>query len=399
MNEALAAAVQSLKAGNSKEAKRALAAAKSIHTDCVQVVANSKVVAAQAQQVIAAAKAAPVARAPKMPLAALKAVFEEEVGDLSAKYASDALGAALKEGDDLIRAHEFSKAKEVFQRAMDAAFAEGKGIDALKFRKRIQLVELAQAELENIKAAGGETLALKEAAKELTEDEVNAVVSNIKAGVYKIEFKGDSANLVFLIKEGDKPLYIFKHFTPQPGMTLDQIDKLGEAAIGECVAPAMLNALKPMSPASRRVEKLGIEVNYTREAKDAAGNIINAAVAEEGSGVLMRFVANEGELWKLKEPVLIALKKDYAFQRALRAWLADTDGHLRNFMRVGKGRSAAIDFDLAQCTSKKLLRQGGVDCATQEEMMMQAVFMPQLFHAVSKRQGLSFPPKFGPLVK
>ena len=57
---------------------------------------------------------------------------------------------------------------------------------------------------------------------------------------------------------------------------------------------------------------------------------------------------NEGELWKLKEPVLIALKKDYAFQRVFRTWIADTDGHLRNFMRVGKGRTAAIDFDFAQ---------------------------------------------------
>lgn len=393
IGEAIAAAAKALQAGNPKEAKRALAAAQSIHTDCVQVVVQSKVAAGQAQKVIAAAQAAPVPRAPRMPIAGLKPVFEEEVGDLAIKYASDALGAALKEGDDLLRALEFGKAKQVYQRAMDLAFAEGKGVEALKFRKRLQLLELALAEAENIKAAGSDAanLALKEAAAELSEAEAIDVIAKIKAGAYQIEFKGDSANLVFLIKEGDKPLYIFKHFTPQPGMTLDQIDKLGEAAIAECVAPAVLNALKPISPASRRMEKLGVELQYTRKVKDAAGIEIDRLVTEEGSGVLMRFVQNDGELWKMKEPVLLALKKDYAFQRVFRAWIGDTDGHLRNFMRVGKGRTAAIDFDYAQCTKKMLLRQGGIDCATQEEMMLQAVFMPQMFHAVTKRQGLAAP--------
>jgi hypothetical protein len=55
---------------------------------------------------------------------------------------------------------------------------------------------------------------------------------------------------------------------------------------------------------------------------------------------------------------LLVFRKDYARQRAFRAWLGDSDGHLFN-MKVGDdGRLWQLDFDMASLEGTKLTQLG-----------------------------------------
>jgi hypothetical protein len=83
----------------------------------------------------------------------------------------------------------------------------------------------------------------------------------------------------------------------------------------------------------------------------------------EGFGSLSRKIPGTvAELRSFTEAELIAFKKEYARQRVLRAWLADSDGHMGNQVVCEDGRLRAIDFGLGTVRdgSGESLRQFGI---------------------------------------
>ena len=80
-------------------------------------------------------------------------------------------------------------------------------------------------------------------------------------------------------------------------------------------------------------------------------------------------------LEQLEEPVLLALRSDYANQKVLRAWLADSDGHLGNIGLGPNGKLWVIDTDLANFSNIHSLKQLNGHFQNEEELIEAALTM------------------------
>ena len=421
MTEAITVAAKALEQGNSKEAARALAAAKALKDGIEEVITEANSQITQARSALGKAKSGPpISKTPpagpppvepppipepppvvpplsELPitepqpgLAPIVAKAREEVAMNAAKLTvpdpivpaggydlKSKLGIGLKQADDLIRAKDFRGAHTAYKKAVLEAEAAGNEAMAVLFHERAALAlnaAAAAAKLEKAAVAGASANAAHPACAEILADELAEVLGKIKSGAYEMHFQDNSLNPVYFVKPkgGGKTLYVFKHLKPHAGAEAKEVAKVADEILAECVGPALLNKLRPMAPGSCRVEDLGRELTFTCKR-------LQKQVTEGGTGVLMRFMENEAELMSLKEAALLQFKKDYAFQRVFRIWMGDTDGHLRNVVSLGKGKVGALDFGYGQVGERLVMHQNGhLLFHDPREFMENALYYPQL---------------------
>ncbi len=446
MTEAITAAAKALEQGNVKEASRALAAAQAIKAGVEEAITEANSQITQARSAITKARSgtltesAPAQGPPPTPPAAdpplgepppivpplasptppgpppavpsalptprspvalqtARATTPDPLIPAGGYKLDTELGIALKQADDLMRAQEFGQANMFYKKAMAKAESAGDEAMAALFHERTAISEFAAGEAAKLRkqmsSAGAAANAAHPATAPIPMDtELKEILAKIKSGEFILDYQGKSMNPVYFVKAKDtgKTLYVFKHLKAHPGAQPVIMDKVACEVLAECAGPALLNRLKPMAPGSCRVADLGVEVTFLRtkldaemnKLLDAAGNEIKESVTEFGTGVLTRFMENEGELWTFKEPALLALKKNYAFQRVFRTWIGDTDGHLRNVVKLGRGQVGAMDFGYGQLGERLVMHQNGHQLFNDPlEFMAQALYYPQMVWAMA----------------
>lgn len=141
-----------------------------------------------------------------------------------------------------------------------------------------------------------------------------------------------SANAVSEITGDDGLRYVVKRALPKGGESVEELEQV-LAMEAACAELARLSGI-PASP-TRYLPDRGL--------------------------LITRAVDNPVQIANLPESTLVALKDDYARQRAFRAWIGDSDGHFGNQLVSQSGRLVQIDFDLATFThfSRHIAGAGG----------------------------------------
>ncbi len=429
MTTAVAAAAQALEQGNAAEAERALAAARALQNGCQEAITEAKEVVSKARVALKNGKPsiqtldaphppapvvedpppvdppvvpplaelpltvppprpAPAAAAfvprdrPPVQISAARLTEPELIVAAGGYDLGTAAGVALKEGDDLVRKGEFTQAYLKFKEALLNAEKAGDEAFAAVFHKRAGMAVSFASEANKVRARmaaeGAAASVAHPATRDLLLDEASEVIAKIKSGEYWMDFQNNSLNPVYFIKDKatGRNLYVFKHLKPVAGAEQKEVEKVADEILAECVGPALLNHLRPMAPASYRIEDLGMPLTFFCKR-------LEKEVTETGTGVLSRFMENEAELMSLREGALLQLKKEYAFQRVFRAWMGDTDGHLRNVVSLGGGKVGVLDFGYGQVGSKLVLHQNNHELFHDPlEFMEKALYYPQLVWGV-----------------
>jgi len=177
-------------------------------------------------------------------------------------------------------------------------------------------------------------------------NELDQILIKLKNGDFKGTVSGK--NIAIEVTVGGKKFRI----KPK------QIEAQAEA---EAVGGAIADLLGFDTPASNILDAKGIVVNIKGKNPINLENILVTRNIEQFIPI------NE-----LEESVLLALRSDYAEQRALRAFLADSDGHLGNIGLGPNGKLWVIDTDLANFGNDHTLRQLNSTAFKNEAELMEA---------------------------
>jgi hypothetical protein len=154
------------------------------------------------------------------------------------------------------------------------------------------------------------------------------------------------------ISGGRKPMFELKDETGRR-LLVKKLDNLAEVE-AEVAVPVLANELGLNAPAARGLNETAIKIPVAR----TTGGVTKTKPETIDFAVIVRPVDDFVELGALHEHDLLALRRDYAAQRTLKAWVADSDGHMRNVLFDRQGRMWIIDHDMASVT-ESMLRQAG----------------------------------------
>ncbi len=259
--------------------------------------------------------------------------FEPEGG-----YPKGSHGDWLNEGDNALRRGDFENAHNFYRLARNDAPRNIGDTTALHTFHDLVDYRLALADhARDLRQAFKKLRAAKRPLPVGVEIDTAAIQRQFQAGDLVVGKRLEGGNPVYLINDRNgKPQYVFKALT-----NVKEAD-LGSESFGSAVSIALKDELGINAAACQRMQT-----------PSSLQNVLPRPLPDErylAEGLLTRYI--EGQpVWNLTEPVLVAIKDDYAKLRALRLWLGDTDGHLGN-LRLGKdGRISPIDFGLSHLNS------------------------------------------------
>lgn len=350
----LKAAAESLKKGDTAEAKRALAGSKALQGEMQMTLDAYGLALAKARdnltknpalrQIITAEQLKPIKQIPGNP-----PNFVPPGG-----YPSGPAGIALKYGDEAVQKGKLDEALDFYRHALHQAEQSSADDVAKLIESRLALLADATAEAETFSILRRGPVRAPPSAQALEQAHVDDMLANLAAG--KLELIPNpkrSANPVYFIQgKGDKKLnFVFK--------ALDDADKVACEVFG----PLAANKLGLSSAQARRTKM------KVPRLKDGQVVLVGGKpIIEEVEGFIVR--AAEGkELMDMTEATILALKEDYAKQRVMRLWMGDTDGHLRNILLTPEGRLLPIDFDFGSLKKDGVIRQAGLNTSSTKEFL------------------------------
>ncbi len=361
----LANAAAALRQGNTKEARAALDAAKQLQRELdIQIVG--------AKQALARARANlrrnPVLQHVSGP-ANSRIVADNPIpaAFIPKEYPRGNIGLYVRYGDEAVLKGKLDEALDLYRQADYLARGRAPAKDQLLIESRLGFIAEARSHSELLGILRrGETAAARPATAALSVTEAKSVVERIKSGELVIEANQNSSmNPVFFVRDatGAKDMkYVFKHI-------VDEEDLAGEIFGSLAARRLNLNAAgaQRASHTEFKVRRLIKEGNVERE------------VEETLRGVLVRAIEGQ-ELWKLTEAEVLALKGEYAKLRVFRAWLGDTDGHLRNLFLDAEGGLFGIDFGFTHlmADASKHRHYAGMTAKTPEQFLAEAIEMPRI---------------------
>ncbi len=145
-----------------------------------------------------------------------------------------------------------------------------------------------------------------------------------------------------------------KKFRIKPSQVAAQVE--AEAAGG-----AIADLLGFDTPSSTLMDARGIKVSIKNQTIDLDTVLVTRSIDD--------FVPIE----EMQEHVLLALRSEYADQRAFRSFLADSDGHMGNIGLGPNGKLWVIDTDLANFGDDHFLRQLQTKFQSEAELVEAAV--------------------------
>ncbi|MFA6543963.1 MAG: hypothetical protein WCS99_06035 [Limisphaerales bacterium] len=359
----LKAAAESLKKGDTAEARRALTGSKALQGEMKATLDAYDLALAKARenlnrnpalrQITATDQLKPIRE-----IAGNPPNFAPPGG-----YPPGGAGVMLRHGDQAVQKGKLDEALDFYRHALHEAEAAHADDVARLIEGRLALISDAAAEAETFKILRRGPARAPPSAQALEKEHVDEMLANIAANKLEvIPNPKPSANPVYFIQgKGDKKLnFVFK--------ALDNPDLVACEIFG----PLAAHELGLSSAQARRMK---MSVPQFKDGKPVFAN--GRQVFDEVEGFLVR--AAEGkELMEMTEATILALKKDYASQRVLRLWMGDTDGHLRNILLTPEGRLLPIDFDFGSLKKDGFLRQAGRNNATQKEFLEDALGFPSL---------------------
>lgn len=119
-------------------------------------------------------------------------------------------------------------------------------------------------------------------------------------------------------------------------------------------------------------DKAETEVAAAALAKKLNIKVPSANMSKDGKFLVIRNIISSTPLYNLKEHQLFAFRKEYARQRAFRAWIGDYDGHMKNLLKGPDDRLWAIDFDRANLEGTKI-RGLASDFGTHDDLIAATV--------------------------
>lgn len=174
--------------------------------------------------------------------------------------------------------------------------------------------------------------------------DVEYIFSEIKAG--NAEVKTGSANTVLIIKKDDEPVFYVKRYTirgeSDPAVALELARQKAEA---EVMGSLLMNEMGQNAPATRIIE------------------------FPDGSFGLAARSVKGTKLEDLTESQLVAIRKAYGEQRAIRANMGDGDGHYANVVVDEHGNVWNLDFDQATGPDNVSGLLGGYHYETDEQVI------------------------------
>lgn len=184
------------------------------------------------------------------------------------------------------------------------------------------------------------------ALEEISPAELSVILQKLKAGDFKAGKGGLNAALDITVGGNTFRIKPTQH---------------AKGVEAEVVGGAIADALGFDTPASTMLDAKGVTVS-------ARGDTIHLDKV-----VVTRSIDELVPLRELEEPVLLSLRADYADQRVLRAFLADSDGHMGNIGLGPNGKLWVIDTDLANFGDTPLLRQAQLPLRNEAELVEAAV--------------------------
>jgi hypothetical protein len=204
------------------------------------------------------------------------------------------------------------------------------------------------------------------AARAILKEETERIGADLAKGAKLVGFEG-GLNKIFRFTDAQGEHWIVK--------LLNDPEEFHVEIAGALLA----NEIGLAAPAARRIELKTV----TAMGKDpATGEVLDQLVA--GPALLSRDVVGLDFLNNFQEPVVVALKGEWAKQRALRAWLGDGDGHLANQLLGHDGNWHVIDFGMGnvgkKLSSRQAPRSGAVVSSTEEFVRWSLDYSKQIDH-------------------
>lgn len=265
------------------------------------------------------------------------------------------LDYALDRLDDVVNAQNHRRRMELFQSHTPPSDA-GVPIDDDQANQALTKFETAMARAQEARAAASTP---EEGARRFNE------VLN-EEGITRT----GGANPVYLVPDTDDNYYFVKQIVSHPdseltrNLTPEQIHEIlaSEAACSSLAqrVDEIERSLAPDARAPGSGDLGGLNTPATRYVPERRALLSRA---------IPRDTTMAGELWNFPEHVALAYKKEYARQRVIRAWLGDTDGHLRNMLLGDDARLYQIDFDQAVLKGTSSRHMG--DFESQEDFLTQ----------------------------
>lgn len=184
------------------------------------------------------------------------------------------------------------------------------------------------------------------ALEEIHEGELKQILDKLRKGEFETAVSGRNAAIE--VNVGGKKFRI------KPGQEANQAE-------AEVVGGAIADLLGFDTPGSAMLNVRGLEMT------------LNGRSYTLDKVVVIRSIDQFVPIQEMEEHVLMALRADYAEQRALRAFLADSDGHLGNMGIGPNGKFWVIDTDLANFGDAHKLRQLNLNLKNEKELLEAAV--------------------------
>ena len=354
--DALLSGVNALRAGDVEEAGRAIGAARTLAKTAqkdADYVAD-RIAAAidrvdnfsappQTHQVNALSdELAELVTVPTGDRTTVTPLFDPEV------YQQGVVGEKIRLADGALRRDDFDAALAHLDEAKSygGELGETNGRLELEIERRETLLAHARDAKGFILQRRGESHP-SPARAEIQEADLDAILDKLKNGEFESTTSGMNPAIEVTIGANK--------FRLKPAQAADKAE-------AEVVGGALAELLGFDTPGAKIMDAGGIEVIIPAKTRvnPQGDTIINPAQkVVVGKVLVTRSIDQFVPLLDMEEHVLLALRADYAEQRALRAFLADSDGHLNNIGIGPNGKFWVIDTDMANFGSDHSLKQLG----------------------------------------
>jgi hypothetical protein len=301
---------------------------------------------------------------------------ERFLDDSMSRYYWDAdFGKRIRDADDYFRQGDFQRALYEYRQAFRAAKdLDWTGVDTQLLGQIDDFLtarmRLARQGLEKMR----ELTYLQKTAQRLKVDRIIAKADDFEQFERSIidaienkptimkSFSEPGANPIYEIEfNGEK--YLFKFEEPSPLFrSLYDIEKAIKDAQDECAATDLYNAVSKLMGTPDRAPAACVVT--------MPGKFFGKPDFDKIPGILMRKIDGIG-LNKLTEPEILAHHAALARQRIFRAWVGDSDPHMKNLIQAIDGQLCPIDF--GKVSFDDLLKQAGMRFDDPKEYVREAL--------------------------
>jgi hypothetical protein len=360
-------AVAALKRGDPEEAARLVKSARRLQEPVSdEIIDLTKKVDQARKNLAGVAPRKPLTEAPDPELSFGKLKKAPKFTDKAA-YAMEHSGEPFRKADIAMRQNKLDDAERLFREAEEAARRNGQTeMEVLARQRKTTMTKALAKRAQRQALMAGKRCLSNDPIPSSVVSKVDALLKNPAGKVQAIKQTAYKDGYVYIVEiDGEK--YMLKKCNSW------------DETVTEHISSELCRKLGVDSPGTLPMHlKLG-SFNTTK----MDGSALQVSDAEaNGSYLLSRFVPDGQNMHNAREADLIAHKQKYAIQRVLRAWIADSDGHLGNLMTDANGQLHAFDFGLGCMRNRNTLKHVGYVGLTKpitnpETYMEKALYVPQ----------------------